>query len=96
MGGPEASALGVAVRAHLRVGDRGLRLTDRAGEGSATDRQAGLTHEMDLAEVAIRQAPRHIATLACGGRGHEGGLRMRIDILPETGRFHNRPGDLAA
>ena len=76
--GGEASALGVAVRAHLRIGDRGLRLTDRAREGSATDRRAWLADEMDLAEVAIRQAPRHIATLACGGRGHRAGLRLRI------------------
>ena len=94
--GAARSALGVAVRAHLRVGDRRLRLTDRARQGAAADRQAGLTHEMDLAEVAIRQAPRHIATLACGGRGHEGGLRVRTIFCQKSALFTNRPVDLAA
>lgn len=72
---PERSALGVAVRAHLRVGDRGLGLADGPRKGSSADRQAGLTDEVDLAEVTIRQAPRDIATLAGRGGGHEDGLR---------------------
>ena len=67
------SALRVAVRAHLRVGNRGLRLADRARQSASADRGAGLTDEVDLAEVAIRQAPRHITALANGGRGHRAG-----------------------
>ena len=70
---PCLSALGVAVRAHLRVGNRRLRLADRARQSASADRGAGLTDEVDLAEVAIRQAPRHITALASGGRGHRAG-----------------------
>ena len=94
--GVKGSALGVAVRAHLRVGDRGLRLTGGARKGAAADRGAGLADEMDLAEVTIRQAPRHIATLTSGGRGHRAGLRLRKPILPEIAPFHKPAPDLAA
>src|SRR5687767_4469148 len=90
------SALGVAVRAHLRLGNRGLRRADGAGKGAAADRGAGLTDQVDLAEVAIRQAPRHITTLLGGGRGHRAELRLRKAILPEIALFHKPDADLAA
>jgi hypothetical protein len=51
---------------------------------------------VDLAEVAIRQAPGHVATLTSGGRGHRAGLRLRSLILPEIAPFHKPGTDLAA
>src|SRR5688500_499912 len=90
------SALGVAVRAHLRLGNRGLRRADGAWKGAAADRGAGLTDQMDLAEVTIRQPPRHITTLLGGGRGHRAELRLRKAILPEIALFREADADLAA
>lgn len=86
----------VAVRAHLRLGDRRLRLTDGARERAAADGRARLTDEMDLAEVAIGQTPGDIATLTSGGRGQRRKLRLRVLILPDFALFHKPPPDLAA
>ena len=83
------SALGVAVRAHLGIGDRRLRLAGRSRERSATYREAGLANEMDLAEVSVRQAPGHVLSLASGGRGHRAELRLRRSSMPEIGDSHN-------
>lgn len=83
------SALSVAVRAHLRVGDRRLGLPGRTRERAATDSQARLPDEMDLAEMAIWQPPRDIAALASGCRGQGRGLRLREVIVPEIAVFHN-------
>ena len=91
-----SSALGVAVRAHLRVGDRGLRLTGRTRKGASADGQAGLANEMDLAEMAIWQPPRHITTLARGGRRHRARLRVRASIVPEIDPVHKSAPNLAA
>ena len=90
------SALGVAVRAHLRLGNRRLRLSDRARQSASADRGAGLTDEVDLAEVAIRQAPRHITALTSRGRGHRAGTPVRVPILPDFALFHKPVLDLAA
>ena len=49
---------------------------------------------MDLAEVAIRQTPRHITTLTHGSRGHGAELRLREVILPEFRPFHKCPGSI--
>lgn len=86
----------VAVRAHLRLGDRGLGLTDGARKRAAADGRARLTDEVDLAEVAIGEAPRDIATLTSGGRGQRRKLRLRVLILPDFALFHKPPPDLAA
>ena len=90
------SALGVAVRAHLRLGDRRLRLAGGARECAAADREARLADEMDLAEVAVREAPRHVSALTSGGRGHRAELRLRKPILPDFRPFHKSPTNLAA
>src|SRR5688500_14729786 len=90
------SALCVAVRAHLRLGDRRLRLADGAGQCASADGRARLADEMNLREMAIGQPPGHITTLASGGRGHRAGLRLRKSILPEIASFHKSPSDLAA
>ena len=90
------SALAVAVRAHLRVGDRGLRLTGGARQGASADGQAGLADKMDLAEVAIWQPPRHITTLTRGGRRHRARLRVRSSIVPEIALIHKSAPNLAA
>src|SRR5688500_1938393 len=89
-------ALRVAVRAHLRIGDRRLGLADGARQRAAADRGAGITDEMHLAEVAIRKAPRHITALTSWGRGHRAGLRLRSPIVPEFRPFHKSGSDLAA
>lgn len=95
-GHESGSALGVAVGAHLRVGNRGLRLTGGARKGAAADGRPGFTDEVNFAEMAIRQTPRHVATLLSRGRGHRAGLRLRMLILPEIAPSHKPGTDLAA
>ena len=90
------SAPCVAVRAHLRLRDRRLRLARGSRQGAPADGRAGLADEMHLAEVAIRQPPRHITSLLSGGRGHRADSVCGRPIVPEIGPLHKSPPDLAA
>lgn len=93
---PGSAAVGgvasVAVRAHLRIGDRRLRLSGGTRKSATTHGEPGFADEMDLAEVAIRQAPGHVLALSIWGRGHRAELRFCGCRLSQRWPvFTNRP-----
>ena len=84
---------GRALLAHGGVGDRWLRRAGGAWQGPAADRLLRITLQMHLGELAIWQAPGHVASFVRRGRRchldpwrtEPRGSRRGTPIVPENG-----------